>query len=105
MEEIFRPPANCHMCSDLKEIPRLNDVDPVEFMNRFAYSGIPAVIEDCTDNWAAKKFFDVNFFWKLYSLKNDSECQFFRYKTNFTSLQQALTIVSGEMNDVWYIGW
>ncbi|XP_065065803.1 bifunctional arginine demethylase and lysyl-hydroxylase psr-1-like isoform X2 [Rhopilema esculentum] len=93
--EISRPLINCSMCKDLHHIPNVTSITKREFRQKFAYTGIPLLITNATTNWTAFKVFDFGFLKKLYNSTKaeDSEelnegCQFFPYRTDFTSLRE-----------------
>ena len=61
----------------------------------YAYSGRPVIISDALVNWTAKDTFSYNFFRSLYktsSSRHSRRCQFFPYKTEFRSLEEALSM-------------
>ncbi|RXG72606.1 hypothetical protein Avbf_06151 [Armadillidium vulgare] len=82
---------------------------------RYAYSGIPVVIEDGQRNWSASDVFSFSFFKKIYDddspvLYNlDRECQFFPYQTSFRNLKEVFNMSTEEAERLdanpWYIGW
>lgn len=78
---------------------------------RYAYNGRPVIIKDALSNWTAMEIFSYEWFRDLYtqdfsSIRRSRRCQFFPYKTEFRSLNEALS-----MNDErrssrpWYFGW
>lgn len=116
MAEVFRPPTSCDFCRNVTLVEKLEHVSPEHFEKVYAYSSVPVVITDGTRNWSASKVFSYEFFKTLYSkgspaLQNVEEnCQFFPYKTNFSSLEEVFDMDTDRalMKDgsrPWYIGW
>lgn len=72
------------------------------------------VVTDATKNWTALEVFSFEYFKEIYE-KNDPhrktlDCQFFPYKTNFTSLFDAFNmpkerVESKPGTEPWYFGW
>ncbi|KAK3755907.1 hypothetical protein QZH41_019433 [Actinostola sp. cb2023] len=113
--EIVRKPTNCSiMCEGLDDVPRISDLTKQTFLEEYAYNGRPAVITDAAKTWSAVEVFNFTFLKDLYDSSdgsyqvNEDECQFFPYKTNFTSLKEAFNM-SKERADMkgepWYFGW
>lgn len=70
----------------------------------------PVVVTDGTRDWAAVEAFSFDFFKELYANRSVLSCQFFPYKTEFRSLQEALNMSAArarldEGEKPWYIGW
>jgi hypothetical protein len=116
ISEISRPPTSCDFCRNVSSVEKLNHVSPEQFEKVYAYSSVPVVITDGTTNWTASKVFSYQFFKSLYSkgspaLQNVEEnCQFFPYKTNFSSLEEVFEMdddraLMKDGSDPWYIGW
>ena len=116
MSEIFRPPTSCDFCRNVSFVEKLDHVTPERFEKVYAYSSRPVVITDGTSNWTASKVFSYDFFKSLYSKGSpalqhvEENCQFFPYKTNFTSLEDVFDMDEDRalMKDgsaPWYIGW
>lgn len=114
--EISRPPTSCDFCRNVSSVEKLDHVSPEYFEKVYAYSSVPVVITDGTQNWTASKVFSYEFFKSLYSkgspaLQNIEEnCQFFPYKTNFSSLEEVFEMDDDRAlmkhgSDPWYIGW
>lgn len=114
--EISRPPTSCDFCRNVSSVEKLDNVSPEYFEKVYAYSSVPVVITDGTKNWTASNVFSYDFFKSLYSkgspaLQNIEEnCQFFPYKTNFSSLEEVFEMdddraLMKDGSDPWYIGW
>lgn len=89
-------------------------MSPEIFEKNYAYSAVPLIITDATQNWTAHETFSFNFFKDTYSnskRKNKAlDCQFFPYKSGFRDLFEGLSIPEsraelkrGEQS--WYFGW
>lgn len=111
VQDIFMPPFDCSICRNLSTIQKVSNISPEEFEQKFAYSTVPVIITDGTRNWTAVEKFNVEFFQNVYlgynhsSWKDERECQFFPYKTEFTSLYEVLTMNAERAKQPWYIGW
>lgn len=113
--EIVRKPTNCSMmCEGLNEVPRVSGLTKQTFIENYAYTGRPAVIIDAAKNWSALNTFNFEFLKALYDSNdgayqtNEDECQFFPYKTNFTSLKAAFNMSKDRAHmkgEPWYFGW
>ena len=114
--DLFRPPVECDFCKDLAHVDRVSKISPAEFEEKYAYTGVPVIIEDGTLNWTAPETFSFDFFREVYSegsqaLENhERNCQFFPYKTSFNNLAEVLQMnrERARMEDgsePWYIGW
>ncbi|XP_070579668.1 uncharacterized protein [Ptychodera flava] len=114
--EMTRPVVDCEMCRGLESAPVLQNLSQNDFVEKYAYSGVPALITGATTNWTAMKTFSFHFFQQLYTqtegaLQNvEDECQFFPYNTEFSTLAEALNMsderASFQKNEkTWYIGW
>lgn len=113
--EMVRKPTNCTlMCEGLNEVPRLSGLTKQTFVEKYAYNGRPAVVIDAAKNWSALETFNFTFLKNLYDSNegayemNENDCQFFPYKTNFTSLKDAFKMPkerSELRGEPWYFGW
>ncbi|ESP03764.1 hypothetical protein LOTGIDRAFT_109925 [Lottia gigantea] len=114
--EMVRPLANCEPCRGLHSVPVERNISVEEFMKKYAFTGVPVLVKDATTNWTAMNEFSYHFFKDLYdSLEgsfqvNDEECQFFPYKTEFESLEEAFSMPEDRVNfkegeKPWYFGW
>lgn len=117
--DFFRPPVDCEFCKGIDKFDRVENLDPKDFVTKYAYSGRPVIVTDAMVNWTAYKHFSFDFFKKLY--KRDSpvlnppddstsgrDCQFFPYKTKFHGLIDVFKMPRKmvEMKgDPWYVGW
>ncbi|XP_063702074.1 uncharacterized protein LOC134832105 [Culicoides brevitarsis] len=107
----FRPLQSCDFCKNVKEVPVLSNLSPEIFEKRFAYSSAPVIIADATSNWTATEVFSFEYFRDLYSKSSSkANCQFFPYKTEFKSLQEAFRMSDARARyepgeAPWYFGW
>ena len=116
--DFFRPPVDCEFCKGINQFDRVEQLDPKEFVTKYAYSGRPVIVTDAMVNWTAYEHFSFDFFKKLY--KRDSpvlnppddasgkDCQFFPYKTNFHGLLDVFKMprkMAEMKGDPWYVGW
>ena len=116
VQDFTRPPVDCSVCKDVKEIEKRSNLTPEEFEGRYAYSGRPVVITDATVNWTASNVLSFDFFKNIYTedspaLENANvNCQFFPYKTDFSNLGEVFNMSEERANltdtsKPWYIGW
>ncbi|XP_054164429.1 bifunctional arginine demethylase and lysyl-hydroxylase JMJD6-like, partial [Oppia nitens] len=116
LQNAFMPQFDCNICANLKNISKVFNITQQEFTERYAYSGVPVVIMDAMTNWTATHIFSFEYFKEIYpddspALDNyERNCQFFPYKTNFTSLRQVLNMGTERAQlltgtEPWYIGW
>lgn len=114
--EVARPLTNCECCRNLKEFPIERNISPEDFVKKYAYTAVPVLIKDATQNWTAMTNFSFEFFRNLYvntkgALETvEEECQFFPYKTEFDTLGEVFNMTSQRANFTpgekpWYIGW
>lgn len=113
--EVTRKRTNCTLlCEGLTEIPRVSDLSKQEFVAKYAYTGRPVVVVDGAKNWSAIDRFSFTFFKELFDKNkdayrvNEDECQFFPYRTEFISLEQALNMSKERSEwkaEPWYFGW
>ena len=116
--DFIRPPVDCEFCKGINQFDRVEQLDPKEFVTKYAYSGRPVIVTDAMVNWTAYEHFSFDFFKKLY--KRDSpvlnppddtsgkDCQFFPYKTNFHGLLDVFKMprkMAEMKGDPWYVGW
>ena len=96
------------------QVPRLESITREDFISKYAYSGRPLVVTGVTKNWTALNVFSFKYFKKLYNSfedafdVQDSNCQFFGYKTNFQGLEQVFGMSKQRAalkGKPWYIGW
>ena len=111
--DMFRPPVNCSLCKEVHKVDRVSALSREEFVRKYAYTGRPVVISDGTKDWTASQYFSFNYFKSIYGpdspvLSEDQKCQFFPYKTSFTSLKEVFNMSEKDANmegNPWYIGW
>lgn len=111
---ISLPVTDCSFCAGLTEAPRLRNLSMDDFVHKYAYTGVPIVVTDATDNWKARKLFTYNYFKGLYadnpqSLEEDiKEGQFFMYRSDLEDLYDLFTLPeerAAMRGKKWYIGW
>ena len=116
VNDIFRPPVECSFCRGVKEVKTVYNISQDEFEDLYAYTGVPVVIGDGTANWTAPKYFSFDFFKKIYANgsvalnKQQQNCQFFPYKTDFRHLGEVFQMskeraLMTDGSKPWYIGW
>lgn len=113
--EVTRKRTNCSLlCEGLTEIPRVSDLTKREFATKYAYTGRPVVVVDGAKDWSAVDRFNFTFFKDLFDKNkdayrvNEEECQFFPYRTEFISLEQAMNMSKERSEwkaEPWYFGW
>lgn len=112
--DLFRPPVDCSICKNVSSVDRVRNISPKDFLETYAYTARPVVIEDGMANWTAHRYFSFEYFKRIYSpdspvMKgNDPQCQFFPYKTSFNSLQEVFQMPEKDSKmegKPWYIGW
>lgn len=114
--ELARPLTKCGICRNLDSVPIEHDINAVDFRRKYAYSSVPVLIKDATNEWSAMSVFSYQFFKDLYTGTEgalhyvEEECQFFPYNTDFKTLKDVFNM-SGERakfkdgETPWYIGW
>jgi hypothetical protein len=70
---ILRPIDDCSMCIGVKNIEIIDKIDKEEFLDKYAYSGVPVVIKNAVTHWSAMKFVNFDFLKSLYINKTDLE--------------------------------
>ena len=113
--EVTRKRTNCTLlCEGLTEIPRVSGLSKQDFAANYAYTGRPVVVVDGAKNWSAIDRFNFTFFKELFDKNkdayrvNEEECQFFPYRTDFFSLEQAMNMSKERSEwkaEPWYFGW
>lgn len=112
---IFRKPEDCGFCENVRQIDKIKNISAGDFANNYISTGKPVVITDGARGWTALETFSFDFFKDLYTSSDHEEptqsnCQFFPYKTEFKSLEEALNMNTArarlsEGERSWYIGW
>lgn len=114
LDKIFREPDNCAFCRGIRSGKRISNINPDEFEELYAYNGNVVVVTDATKNWTALEVFTFDYFKEIYEKydpkRKTLDCQFFPYKTNFTSLFDALNMPRERVeyrpgSEPWYFGW
>lgn len=112
--DMFRPPVDCSMCKNVSHVDRVRNISREEFVEKYAYTARPVVIEDGMRNWTAQEYFSFDYFKKIYNpdspvmKSRDPQCQFFPYKTSFGSLEEVFQMPDKDAKmkgKPWYIGW
>lgn len=115
-KEMTRPMPKCDFCRSVYDVAVERNLSAKTFQEKYAYSAKPVLIKEATENWSALSDFSFQFFKDLYQNTKDAlatieeECQFFGYKTNFTTLGEVFNISEARANfsegeETWYIGW
>lgn len=109
MQPLLRAPIETcdDMCGGFYEVPKLADVDPIEFEREFLERNRPAVITDAIakQNWSAMHQFTFDYFRQLFAGYESATCQFFPYKTEFKSVDEFFTMNQSRFQLPWYVGW
>ena len=114
--EVTRPLFDCNACADLKEFPVVKDLSKEEFLAKYAYSTVPVLVKEATQNWTAMETFSFKYFKDIYTKNLDAlkaveeECQFFPYNTEFETLEEVFRMTSNRASykdgeKPWYVGW
>ncbi|XP_047525453.1 uncharacterized protein LOC125063198 isoform X1 [Pieris napi] len=111
-KSLFRPPEDCSMCINIKNVTRLSDITADEFEELFAYTTKPVIVTDATRDWRAIKEFSYDFFADFYlnekKGKRINDCFYFSYKSGLNSLEEVFTMDEKRANlsgEPWYVGW
>jgi hypothetical protein len=114
LDKVFRAPDDCSFCRNIRSGKRISNIDPDDFERTYAYSGNVVIVTDATKNWTALEVFDFWYFKEIYE-KHDPkmktlDCQFFPYKTNFSSIFDAFNMEKERIEyrpgtEPWYFGW
>ena len=114
LDKVFREPDDCSFCQGVKGGIRVQNIQPDEFEEKFAYNGNVVVVTDAMTNWTAPDVFNFWFFKELYKRddpkKKTLDCQFFRYNTKFKNLFDAFEMEKDRVDyksgtEPWYFGW
>lgn len=112
--DLFRPPVNCSICQHVDTVDVVSDLSKEEFLQKYAYTGRPVLIRNGSKNWSALSHFNFEFFKNIYPKDSpvlqseDSDCQFFPYRTSFESLGEVFSMperMAKMEGKPWYIGW
>lgn len=114
--EVSRPVTNCEICRNVSSVIVLQNPSKETF-EKYAYTGQPLLVRGATANWTALNTFTFDFFRNVYANIKDAfqsveeECQFFPFKTEFTSLKEVFAMpqervtLRSNFAKPWYIGW
>jgi hypothetical protein len=114
LDKVFRFPDDCSFCRGIQSSKRISNLYPNEFERYYAYNGNVVIVTDATKNWTAIEVFDFIYFRNLYEREDPQrktlDCQFFRYKTNFTNLFETFRMEKERIEykpgtEPWYFGW
>ena len=114
LQEILGPLADCDFCKGVNHAPKLSNLNRVEFIQKYGFSGQPIIVTDATSTWKASSVFSYQFFKQLYlsrpgSLENDTDFgQFFQYSSNIRNLRELFNMSEDSVkfkDERWYIGW
>lgn len=112
--DLFRPPVDCSVCQDVHTVDVVTNLTKEDFLNKYAYTGRPVLIQNSSNGWSALSHFSFEFFKNIYPKDSpalqsvDKDCQFFPYRSNFESLGQVFNMsdsMAKMQGDPWYIGW
>lgn len=80
LNSILRPISDCKMCDDLLEIPIVETISKKEFLDKYAYTGVPLLVKNGASNWTAINTFSFEFFKELYSNTYQNKDEKFKRK-------------------------
>ncbi|XP_078482856.1 uncharacterized protein LOC100179218 [Ciona intestinalis] len=109
-----RPPVDCNDCKDVTEILYLKNMTQELFLEKYAHTMHPLVIQDGQKGWTASKTFSYEYFKTLYPPGSEAlryavrHCQFFPYGSEMYSLDEFVSMSQNRVEgneDRWYIGW
>ncbi|XP_025195714.1 uncharacterized protein LOC112594912 [Melanaphis sacchari] len=108
-EDVLRPPIDCSYCQELDAIEKVFNLSAENFEKHYAYTGRPVVVVE-DSNVERSTNFGFRFFKNLSDSKLLTPCQFFPYKTEFKTLEEALNMDDERAKMTpgytpWYIGW
>lgn len=108
--KIFRKPDDCDYCEGMVRVDKIKNITPSNMEISYLTPARPVVITDGAKDWLAINTFSFKFFRDLYQGYSKFSCQFFPYKTEFRSLQEALNMSESRASleqgeEPWYIGW
>ena len=112
--EVTLPIADCGVCSNLSEVPVVDNVTVVSFLNEYAYSSRPVLVKGAAKDWPATQLFSYQYFRELYSqnpeaiLRESNDGQFFAYSSSVRSLDEFMNMSDDRASlrtETWYIGW
>lgn len=78
LSKVFRPPEKCDFCYDVNKVVRISNISPKEFEEKFAYTGVPVIVTDATQNWTALEVKQKNTP-KSFKKKLIYNCNYFRF--------------------------
>ncbi|XP_050426949.1 uncharacterized protein LOC126837161 [Adelges cooleyi] len=99
----------CSFCAKVDAVDIVPSLSTKTFLNKYAYTGRPVLVTN-DKSFGRSPGFDFEFFKNLSKAKQLKTCQFFRYKTKFKTLDDALNMDQDQATlkpgyTPWYIGW
>ena len=103
---------DCSVCSNVRGSTVIDDIIPMEFMKKHAYSIVPSLMKEAASDWPAINVVTVDYFKELYnnnptSLDYDvNGGQFFAYSSGINDIGELMKL-NGDNSEhsKWYIGW
>uniref|UniRef100_L7N0U3 Cupin-like domain-containing protein n=1 Tax=Ciona intestinalis TaxID=7719 RepID=L7N0U3_CIOIN len=113
--EYNRQPVDCNACKDVTEVLYVNNITQ-EFLQKYAFSMQPIVVQDGQKGWTASKTFSYEYFKSVYPPGSkekalsqiEERCQFFPYATDISTAGEFFNMSKNRLEgdeDHWYIGW
>ena len=121
---LTEPRANCHsICEGMEEIPRMDNISPKDFMEKYAFSGRPLILRNVTNGWRAFDTFSFSFFKQVFQPHAENlaalllldnkladDCPFYRYRTEFKNLAEFFNMSEARsrldpLEKNYYVGW
>jgi len=93
-----RPVDDCSMCLNVKKIKRVNKISKQEFLDKYAYTGIPVIITDATENWSAMNVINYKFLKQLYLSLDDLEYRKRQARVDIHANENGSTILKSILN-------
>ncbi|XP_050426874.1 uncharacterized protein LOC126837113 [Adelges cooleyi] len=109
LEDVLRPPIDCSFCIGLEAIDKVSNMSADTFEKEYAYTGRPVVVTG-DPNLGQTTGLGFELFKNLSKAKQLKSCQYFPYKTEFQTLEEALDMDERRAAlepgyKPWYIGW
>lgn len=139
LNSVTRPFDDCAMCALIKnssDVVRVSSISKEEFLDKYAYTGVPVIVSDALNSWSALHTFNLSYlkdlYMNVYQERTNKEikkygalkeltlfkkfnqmtnsqhdqgarakltCQFFPYKSKFTSLINLFETVEDDYMD------
>ena len=97
---VTRPLDDCGMCRNLSEIKRVKKINKKEFIEKYAYSGIPVIITDSINDWPGLRTFNFDFFRELYlnlEKKKFKKTRTMEHKNSSENLERSSSFIESEI--------